>query len=56
MHDARNSYSSVNKAREDSTDHLKQAGAQLVAHSDDDLARQYSEIGEDANTVPDEDY
>ncbi|KAJ7365446.1 hypothetical protein OS493_005554 [Desmophyllum pertusum] len=55
--DASSIYSSdINKASEDTADDLKRTGVQHKAYSDDGLVRQYSEIGEDANIAPDEDY
>lgn len=46
--------SSVNKARED-TD-IKSTGVQHRTYDEDGLVRRYSEMGEDANVAPDEDY
>ena len=52
QHDSSNDDQSVNKASQSDTS--KYAGAQQ--YSEDDLIRQYSEIGEDANSEPDDDY
>ncbi|XP_078351094.1 uncharacterized protein LOC144635846 isoform X1 [Oculina patagonica] len=41
---------------EDTAGDLKRAGVQHRMYSEDDLVRQYSEIGEDANIAPDDDY
>lgn len=49
-------YSTINKDEEDTPRHLQQADAPQETSRGDAVARQYSEIGEDTNAVPDEDY
>lgn len=49
-------YSTINKDEEDTPRHLQQAHAPQETSRGDAVARQYSEIGEDTNAVPDEDY
>lgn len=56
QHDTSGIYSSVNKASEDTAEDVKGAGVQHRTYSDEDLVRRYSEIGEDANIAPDDDY
>lgn len=48
--------SSVNKAREDTAEDIKSTGVQHRTYDEDGLIRRYSEMGEDANVAPDEDY
>ena len=48
--------SSVIKAREDTAEGTKNTGVQQRTYDEGGLIRQHSEIGEDANLAPDEDY
>ena len=48
--------SSVIKAREDTAEDTKSTGPQQRTYDDAGLIRQHSEMGEDANLAPDEDY
>ena len=50
------SSSSVNKASEDTAEDIKSTGVQHRTFNEDGLIRQYSEMGEDADIAPDEDY
>ena len=48
--------SSVINAREDTAEDTKNTGVQQRTYDERGLIRQHSEIGEDANLAPDEDY
>ena len=54
QHDTRNSDQSVNNGDSDTPEDLHHSEVQ--ANEEDDLAMRYAEIGEDANTDPDDGY